>query len=240
MVVRPRRSQVLKDNFSKAPVRPTAAAAGPTSSAAAARQPPASPQVMGAEVVPGSNRVKLKLSRPKPAAAVGAAVSEGWPANGLAGEAHASGRPRRQVRAPSRFSALGNDDEHALQPLEAYSQGPPGAPGVCGVGGCILPICIPSAARATSVGPSPPFLPFLSIAGVAVSCERALRSHPTPPRPTPRYLPLQPGRPRQPAAGVQPFRVRVAPAAELMMDCHAHLSTNEVRQAVQCLQGRGD
>ena len=32
-------------------------------------------------------------------------------------------RPRRQRRAPPRFAAIGVDDEHALQPLEAYAPG---------------------------------------------------------------------------------------------------------------------
>jgi len=32
-------------------------------------------------------------------------------------------RPRRQRRAPPRFAAIGVDDEHALQPLEAYGPG---------------------------------------------------------------------------------------------------------------------
>lgn len=57
---------------------------------------------------------------------------------------------RRQRRAPSRFAAIGVDDEHGLQPLEAYE------------------------------------------------------------------------------AGRQPFAVRVAPAAQVLMDFHAHLCTNEV------------
>lgn len=35
-------------------------------------------------------------------------------------------RPRRVRKAPPRFAALGVDDEHALQPLEAY--GPGGQP----------------------------------------------------------------------------------------------------------------
>ena len=59
-------------------------------------------------------------------------------------------RPRRQRKAPPRFAAIGVDDEHALQPLEAY-------------------------------GP-----------------------------------------------GEQPFTVHVSPAAEVMMDYHAHLCMNEV------------
>lgn len=59
-------------------------------------------------------------------------------------------RPRRQRKAPPRFAAIGVDDEHALQPLEAY------------------------------------------------------------------------------APGEQPFTVRVSPAAEVMMDYHAHLCMNEV------------
>ena len=36
-----------------------------------------------------------------------------------------------QVQAPARYAALGLDDEHALQPLEAYTPGPPGMPGAC-------------------------------------------------------------------------------------------------------------
>lgn len=36
-----------------------------------------------------------------------------------------------QVQAPVRYAALGLDDEHALQPLEAYAPGPPGTAGAC-------------------------------------------------------------------------------------------------------------
>lgn len=34
-----------------------------------------------------------------------------------------------QVQAPPRYAALGLDNEHALQPLEAYAPGPPGSAG---------------------------------------------------------------------------------------------------------------
>lgn len=60
------------------------------------------------------------------------------------------------MQAPPRYAALGLDDEHALQPLEAYGPGAPGAP------------------------------------------------------------------------GAQPFTVWVSPAAEVVMDAHAHLCVNEV------------
>jgi proteasome lid subunit RPN8/RPN11 len=39
------------------------------------------------------------------------------------GNAAMADRPRRQRRAPPRFAAIGVDDEHALQPLEAYLPG---------------------------------------------------------------------------------------------------------------------
>ncbi|KAL4433628.1 hypothetical protein ABPG75_000069 [Micractinium tetrahymenae] len=65
-------------------------------------------------------------------------------------------RPRRQVQAPPRFAALGQDDEHALQPLEAFAPGLMGTP------------------------------------------------------------------------GAQPYSLYVSPAAELVMDFHAHLCMNEV------------
>jgi hypothetical protein len=100
------------------------------------------------------NVLKLKFARPKKeAAAAGdaangaqrggmepAAVAAAWAqpqqqAAAVAAEDASVGdyqrsRPRRQVKAPPRFAALGHDDEHALQPLEAYGPGPPGAPGV--------------------------------------------------------------------------------------------------------------
>jgi hypothetical protein len=101
------------------------------------------------------------------AAAQGSGAAEAEAAE----EEAARERPRRARRAPPRFAAIGVDDEHALQPLEAY-------------------------------GP-----------------------------------------------GEQPFVVRVCPAAEVVMDFHAHLCLNEVigilagtwdaeKRCITCVQQR--
>ncbi|EFN51862.1 hypothetical protein CHLNCDRAFT_139765 [Chlorella variabilis] len=100
---------------------------------------------MSATVKEGDRNVlKLKFARPKRAeegavpAAARQGVGQAAAANPQAPAApdeqgelgdYSRSRPRRQVHKPPRYAALGQDDEHALQPLEAYGPGPPGAPG---------------------------------------------------------------------------------------------------------------
>eukprot|EP00887_Chlorella_sp_A99_P005114 scaffold25.g5114.t1 len=88
-------------------------------------------QLVSAEVADGDrNVVRLKFARPKKEVAGSGAADDGGAADGGARK-----RPRRAVKRPPRFAGLGGrafsgaDDEHALQPLEAYVPGPPGAPG---------------------------------------------------------------------------------------------------------------
>ena len=47
-----------------------------------------------------------------------------------------------QVQAPPRFGALGKDDEHALQPLEAFAPGLTGTPGNTAASLCLFLRCL--------------------------------------------------------------------------------------------------
>ena len=144
------------------------------------------------------NVLKLKFARPKKEAAAAAAgdAATGPPRGGMepaalaaawaqpqqqaasaataedaSGGDYQRSRPRRQVKAPPRFAALGHDDEHALQPLEAYGPGPPGAPGMY----CLLR----TRGRPTATGLLAFSLPPLAAAAAARRCRTSCRFLPT-------------------------------------------------------------
>ena len=190
------------------------------------------------------NVLKLKFARPKKEAAAAAgdtaaglsrggvepAAAAAWVqqqqqaaavCEDASGGEYQRSRPRRQVKAPPRFAALGHDDEHALQPLEAYGPGPPGAPGVCCPGRphgiCCCTLGRPAAAAFW-------LSPLAAAAAARCCCASCL----------PARLSDSPVQPFDSlifsmiSAGAQPYALLVSPAAEVVMDFHAHLHMNEV------------
>lgn len=134
-----------------------------------------------------------------------------------------------QVQRPSRYGALGRDDEHALQPLEAFEPGPPGAPG--GQRGNQLEREVVGGGGVGEEQRGPFFPPQKQLP----QNTKVHRTHiHTPANITHEaqsasLLSFTLPHARMPfVAGAQPFVLRVSAAAEALMDAHAHLSSDEV------------
>lgn len=137
-----------------------------------------------------------------------------------------------QVQVPPHFGVLGQDDEHALQPLEAFAPGLTGTPGnraanlaAAAVLAPVLVVVPASHCSALQVHFCIRQLSSKSCCLCALRCVFGF-SH----------------------AGAQPFSLYVSPAAELVMDFHAHLCQSEVigvlagvydptNRTVRCSQG---